>query len=43
MRVDFVIGGTQKGETSALDSFLRQRPEICLRFVTAFDTHCDLS
>lgn len=30
MRVDFVIGGTQKGGTSALDSFLRQHPEICL-------------
>src|SRR6202030_1816737 len=28
MRVDFVIGGTQKGGTSALDSFLRQHPEI---------------
>src|ERR1700730_4825224 len=30
MRVDFVIGGTQKGWTSALDSFLRQHPEICM-------------
>src|SRR5437868_13897247 len=30
MLVDFVIGGTQKGGTSALDSFLRQHPEICL-------------
>lgn len=30
MKVDFVIGGTQKGGTSALDSFLRQHPEICL-------------
>ena len=30
MRVNFVIGGTQKGGTSALDSFLRQHPEICL-------------
>ncbi len=30
MRVDFVIGGTQKGGTSALDSFLRQHPQICL-------------
>ena len=30
MRVDFVIGGTQKGGTSALDSFLRQHPEICM-------------
>ena len=30
MRVDFVIGGAQKGGTSALDSFLRQHPEICM-------------
>ena len=30
MRVDFVIGGTQKGGTSALDSFLRQHPEVCM-------------
>ena len=30
MRVDFVIGGTQKGGTSALDSFLRQHPQICM-------------
>ncbi len=30
MRVDFIIGGTQKGGTSALDSFLRQHPQICL-------------
>jgi hypothetical protein len=30
MCVDFVIGGTQKGGTSALDSFLRQHPEICM-------------
>jgi len=30
MRVDFVIGGTQKSGTSALDSFLRQHPEICM-------------
>ncbi|HXX42377.1 MAG TPA: sulfotransferase domain-containing protein [Chthoniobacterales bacterium] len=30
MRVDFVIGGTQKGGTSALDSFLRRHPEICM-------------
>ena len=28
MLVNFVIGGTQKGGTSALDSFLRQHPEI---------------
>src|SRR5437764_2957004 len=30
MRVDFVIGGTQKRGTSALDSFLRQHPQICM-------------
>lgn len=30
MRVNFVIGGTQKGGTSALDAFLRQHPQICL-------------
>ena len=30
MKVNFVIGGTQKGGTSALDAFLRQHPEICL-------------
>jgi hypothetical protein len=30
MIVNFVIGGTQKGGTSALESFLRQHPEICL-------------
>ena len=30
MHVDFVIGGTQKGGTSALDSFLRQHPDICM-------------
>src|SRR4051812_25233833 len=30
MKVDFVIGGTQKGGTSALDAFLRQHPEICM-------------
>jgi len=30
MRVDFVIGGTQKGGTSALDLFLRQHPQICM-------------
>ena len=30
MRVDFVIGGTQKGGTSALDWFLRKHPEICM-------------
>ena len=30
MKVDFVIGGTQKGGTSALASFLRQHPQICM-------------
>jgi hypothetical protein len=30
VRVDFVIGGTQKGGTSALDAFLRQHPQLCL-------------
>ncbi|MEP6602910.1 MAG: sulfotransferase domain-containing protein [Spartobacteria bacterium] len=30
MQVNFVVGGTQKGGTSALDSFLRQHPEICM-------------
>lgn len=30
MRVTFVIGGTQKGGTSALDFFLRQHPQICM-------------
>ena len=30
VRVNFVIGGTQKGGTSALDSFLRQHPQICM-------------
>ena len=29
-RVDFVIGGTQKGGTSALAHFLRAHPEICM-------------
>ena len=30
MQVNFVIGGTQKGGTSALASFLRQHPQICM-------------
>ncbi len=30
MRVNFVIGGTQKGGTSALDFFLRQHPQISM-------------
>ena len=29
-RVDFVVGGTQKGGTTALARFLGQHPEICL-------------
>ncbi len=27
-KIDFVIGGCQKGGTSALDYYLRQHPEI---------------
>jgi sulfotransferase family protein len=30
MKIDFVIGGTQKGGTSALDAFLRHHPQICM-------------
>src|SRR4051795_9448938 len=30
MLINFVIGGTQKGGTSALDAFLRQHPQICM-------------
>lgn len=30
MLVNFVIGGTQKGGTSALNTFLRQHPQICM-------------
>ncbi|MEY2481145.1 MAG: hypothetical protein QOI04_2072 [Verrucomicrobiota bacterium] len=30
MQTNFVIGGTQKGGTSALDSFLRHHPQICM-------------
>jgi hypothetical protein len=48
MLVDFVIGGTQKGGTSALDSFLRQHPEICmpitrkeLHFFDREEENCD--
>jgi hypothetical protein len=29
-RVDFVVGGTMKGGTSALHAFLEQHPEICM-------------
>jgi hypothetical protein len=28
--VDFIICGTQKGGTSALDAYLREHPEICM-------------
>lgn len=30
MTVDFVICGTQKGGTTALDAYLREHPEICM-------------
>lgn len=30
MKVDFIICGTQKGGTSALDAYLRGHPEICM-------------
>lgn len=30
LTVDFVICGTQKGGTSALDAYLREHPEICM-------------
>ena len=29
-RIDFLIAGTQKGGTSALDTYLRNHPEICM-------------
>ena len=29
-KVDFIIAGTQKGGTSALDAYLRLDPQICL-------------
>lgn len=29
-KVDFVVAGTQKGGTSALDMYLRKHPEICM-------------
>lgn len=29
-KVDFIICGTQKGGTSALDAYLREHPEICM-------------
>lgn len=34
MLVNFVVGGTQKGGTSALHEFLRQHPEICMPSTT---------
>jgi len=30
MKVDFVICGTQKGGTTALDAYLREHPQICM-------------
>jgi len=30
MKVDFIICGTQKGGTTALDAYLRKHPEICM-------------
>jgi len=30
MMVDFVVCGTQKGGTTALDAYLREHPEICM-------------
>ena len=30
LKVSFVVGGAQKSGTTALDSFLRQHPEICM-------------
>lgn len=30
IKVDFVIAGTQKGGTSALDAYLREHPQICM-------------
>lgn len=41
MKVDFIICGTQKGGTSALDMYLRAHPEICMankKEVHFFDT-----
>jgi hypothetical protein len=29
-KVDFVVAGTQKAGTSALDAYLRTHPEICM-------------
>lgn len=30
MKVSFLIGGTQKGGTTALDGYLREHPEVCM-------------
>jgi hypothetical protein len=30
MKIDFIICGTQKGGTTALDSYLREHPQICM-------------
>lgn len=41
MKVDFAICGTQKGGTTALDSYLREHPEVCMasrKEVHYFDT-----
>ena len=32
-RIDFLIAGTQKGGTTALDAYLRNHPEICMASV----------
>ncbi|MEQ9021346.1 MAG: hypothetical protein RLN82_01130, partial [Pseudomonadales bacterium] len=36
-KVNFVIGGTQKGGTTALDAYFREHPEICMAEVK--ETH----
>lgn len=36
--VDFVVCGTQKGGTSALDAYLREHPEICMADMK--EVHC---
>jgi hypothetical protein len=41
MQVAFIIAGTQKGGTTALDSYLRQHPDVCMARVKEphfFDT-----
>jgi hypothetical protein len=37
MRVNFLIAGTQKGGTSALDCYLREHPDVCMAQVK--ETH----